>query len=102
MLLGVLAFIVAASIDAVQRKGDRPDAVRLTHAGQIAGAIGLDMWTWFVPDAPRPPIHVSLLDIGDNSGFLTIMFPLCSILPLLPNDFWSGTSGKPGEVSLTV
>jgi len=44
-LLGVLAFIVAASIDAVQRKGDRPDAVRLTHAGQIAGAIGLDMWT---------------------------------------------------------
>ncbi len=50
MLLGVLAFIVRATVDAVQRKGDRPDAVRLTHAGQIAGAIGLDMRTWFVPD----------------------------------------------------
>lgn len=180
-LLGVLAFIVAASVDAVRRKGDRPDAVRLTHTGQIVGAIGLDMRTWFVPDAencfdrinragilaaidgakgthapalgklkknalaqraaalvadsgwvpeplrpvpkiaalrlrpavfsaglsldpiaPRPPIHVSLLELGDSSDFLTIMFPLCSILPLLPKDFWSGTSGKPGEVSLTV
>jgi ParB family chromosome partitioning protein len=50
-LLGVLAFIVAASVDAVQRKGDRPDAVRLTHVSQIAGAIGLDMRTWFVPGA---------------------------------------------------
>lgn len=51
VLPGILAFIVAASVDAVQRKGDRPDAVRLTHAGQIAGAIGLDMRTWFVPEA---------------------------------------------------
>lgn len=54
------------------------------------------------PITPRPPIHVSLLDIGDSSDFLTIMFPLCSILLWLPKNFWSGASGKPGEVSLTV
>lgn len=50
-LLGVLAFIAAASVDAVQRKEDRPDAARLAHAGQIAQAVDLDMRTWFAPGA---------------------------------------------------
>lgn len=35
----------------MQRKGDRPDAMRLAHAEQTAGAVGLGMLTWFVPGA---------------------------------------------------
>lgn len=50
-LLRMLAVMAAISVDAVQRKADRPDAARLSHAGQLADALSLDMRSWFVPGA---------------------------------------------------
>jgi ParB family transcriptional regulator, chromosome partitioning protein len=50
-LLSLLAFIAATTVDAIQCKGDRPDAPRMVHAGQLANALGLDMRSWFVPGA---------------------------------------------------
>jgi ParB family chromosome partitioning protein len=48
-LLELLAFCAAHSLDAVQRKGDRPEGARLTHAGALAEAVNLDMSEWFAP-----------------------------------------------------
>ena len=50
-LLDLLAFIAAESVDAVQRKGERPDSSRLVHARALAGALQLDMTAWFSPTA---------------------------------------------------
>jgi ParB family chromosome partitioning protein len=51
VLLGLLAFCAASSVNAVQLKADRADGDRLQHAGQLAQAVGLDMKAWFTPDA---------------------------------------------------
>jgi ParB family chromosome partitioning protein len=51
VFLDPLAFCTAAAIDAVQPKGDRPDASRLAHGRQLAEALGLDMRQWFTPTA---------------------------------------------------
>lgn len=48
VLLDLLAFLAACSVNAVQVKGDSPASDRLTHADQLAGALSLDMsehWT---------------------------------------------------------
>ncbi len=50
-LLEVLALIAARSVNAVQRKEDRPDAPRLAHAMRLAQALNLDMTAWFTPSA---------------------------------------------------
>lgn len=50
-LLDLLAYYAAASIDAVQRKTDRPDHGRLAHADALASSLGLDMTEWFKPTA---------------------------------------------------
>jgi ParB family chromosome partitioning protein len=51
VLLDLLAFCTAASIDAVQGKSHRPESERLRHADKLAAAVGLDMKPWFTPDA---------------------------------------------------
>jgi len=50
-LLRVLAFIAGSAVDAVQGKGESPDADRLTHGAKLAQALSLDMRVWFVPGA---------------------------------------------------
>jgi ParB family chromosome partitioning protein len=50
-LLELLAFCAARTIDAVQRKQDRPDCTRLAHANALASALSLDMTAWFTPTA---------------------------------------------------
>ena len=50
-LLDLLAFIAATSVDAVQRKGDLPNASRLAHARALGHALQLDMGNWFAPSA---------------------------------------------------
>lgn len=50
-LLDLLAVIAALGVDAVQRKGDRPNGERLMHADMLAKALRVDISTWFVPTA---------------------------------------------------
>lgn len=49
-LLKLMAFCAAATVHAVQRKGDRPEGERLTHTSALASALKLDMRAWFTPD----------------------------------------------------
>jgi len=51
ILLGLLAFCTAISIDAVRRKQDRANNVRLANADLLASALQLDMTCYFRPDA---------------------------------------------------
>jgi ParB family chromosome partitioning protein len=51
VLLELLAFCVAATINAVRLKSDRPGIGRLQHADTLAAALKLDMKSWFTPDA---------------------------------------------------
>jgi ParB family transcriptional regulator, chromosome partitioning protein len=50
-LLKMLAFCSAQTINAVQKKSDRPECSRLHHAGLLAYALHLDMAAWFTPTA---------------------------------------------------
>jgi ParB family chromosome partitioning protein len=50
-LVRVLTFVAADAANAVMQKAERPDAPRLMHAAQLAGALGLDMAQWFTPGA---------------------------------------------------
>ena len=50
-MLELLAFCAACSVNAVLKKGDRPDCNRLAHADLLAEALTLDMKAWFTPDA---------------------------------------------------
>src|SRR5690606_11563787 len=51
VLLDLLAFCTACTVNAVQSKADRPDNERLQHASQLATAVTLDMKAWFTPTA---------------------------------------------------
>lgn len=51
VLLDLLTFCAACTLNAVQMKSDRPDAPRLVHAGQHAAVLHLDMTAWFTPTA---------------------------------------------------
>jgi ParB family chromosome partitioning protein len=64
-LLQLLAFCAAATVNAVQGKGDRPEGKRLTHAKALASSLGLDMKTWFMPDAANYFSRVSKPQIFD-------------------------------------
>lgn len=50
-LMGLLAYAAAASIDAVQHKGESTASARLTHGRQLTEALKLDMATWYTPTA---------------------------------------------------
>ncbi len=51
VLIDLMAFCAACTINAVQMKADRPDSARLAHAGQLADTLCLDMTAWFTPTA---------------------------------------------------
>src|SRR5262249_31939064 len=51
VLLDLLTFCAAATVNAIRLKSDRADAERLLHAEQLATALGLDMSAWFTPTA---------------------------------------------------
>lgn len=51
VLLDLLGFCVASTVDAVQRKADRPNSDRLQHSNQLAAALNFDMAKWFTPTA---------------------------------------------------
>jgi ParB family chromosome partitioning protein len=71
MLLQLLAFCAACTVNAVQLKHDRDDCPRLAHANAIGKALKLDMTQWFTPTAenffnrvPRTMILSSLSEAG--------------------------------------
>jgi ParB family chromosome partitioning protein len=51
VLIDLLAFCLARSVNAVRLKADRPDSARFSHAGRLAATLGLDMTKWFTPTA---------------------------------------------------
>src|SRR5581483_7628 len=51
VLLDLLAFCAAATINAVQGKADKQDCCRLRNAQALASALKLDMKAWFTTDA---------------------------------------------------
>lgn len=51
VLIDILTFCAACTINSVQMKSDRPDSSRLVHAGQLATVLQLDMTAWFTPTA---------------------------------------------------
>jgi ParB family chromosome partitioning protein len=51
VLLDLLTFCAACSINAVQTKSDRPENDRLDHAGKLATVLQLDMKPYFTPTA---------------------------------------------------
>src|SRR5207249_1059543 len=63
VLLDLLTFCAACTINSVQMKADRPDAPRLVHAGQLAAVLHLDMTAWFKPTAENYFNRVSKLQI---------------------------------------
>ena len=69
VLLDLLAFCTATTINAVQVKADRPGNQRLEHAEALATAVNLDMKSWFEPTAEnffsrisKPQILEALLE----------------------------------------
>jgi ParB family chromosome partitioning protein len=62
-LLELLAFCAACTMDAVQRKQDRPDCARIAHANALATALSLDMTAWFTPTAANYFSRVSRTEI---------------------------------------
>ena len=51
VLIDLLTFCAACSINAVQTKSDRPEDDRLAHAGELAAALQIDMKAYFTPTA---------------------------------------------------
>jgi ParB family chromosome partitioning protein len=51
VLLDVLAFCAATTVNAVQVRSDRQDSGRFQHATMLASALSLDMKAWFMPTA---------------------------------------------------
>jgi ParB family chromosome partitioning protein len=51
VLIDLLTFCAACSINAVQTKSDRAENDRLDHAGKLAAALQLDMKAYFTPTA---------------------------------------------------
>ncbi|MBS0155125.1 MAG: ParB/RepB/Spo0J family partition protein [Nitrospira sp.] len=71
-LIALLTFCTALSIDATQRKSDKPDCPRLQHAGMLVKALKLDMSLYFRPDAENYFGKISkdmiLADITEITG----------------------------------
>jgi len=51
VLLDLLAFCAATTVNAVRLKSDRAHDERLQHADRLAAALKLDLKAWFTPDA---------------------------------------------------
>lgn len=71
-LIALLTYCTALSIDATQRKADKPDCARIRHAHMLAAALKLDMSLYFRPDADNYFGKISkdmiLADIRDITG----------------------------------
>lgn len=71
-LLEVLALIAAMSVDAVQRKDDRPGSARLAYGDALARALQLEIGNWFTPTANNYFAHVTraqiLSDLDEANG----------------------------------
>ena len=65
VLLDLLAFCAATTVNAVRLKRDAPSAERLKHADQLAAALKLDMKAWFTPNAENYFSRVSKPQILD-------------------------------------
>jgi ParB family chromosome partitioning protein len=65
VLLELLAFCAATTINAVQVKSDRSECGRLRHADRLTAALGLDMKAWFTADAANYFSRVSKPQILD-------------------------------------
>jgi ParB family chromosome partitioning protein len=63
LLLDLLAFSTATTVNAVQVKSDRQDSGRFRHTDMLASALGLDMKTWFTPTAGNYFSRISKLQI---------------------------------------
>ncbi len=73
VLLDLLAFCVARTVNAVQKKTDRAGCPRLEHARQLGMALDLDMKAWFTPTAEncfgrirKPMILQALAEVRDQ------------------------------------
>jgi ParB family chromosome partitioning protein len=69
VLLDLLAFCTATTVNAVQVKSDRQDSERFRHAARLASALNLDMKAWFTPTAEnyfsrisKPQILAAMLE----------------------------------------
>jgi ParB family transcriptional regulator, chromosome partitioning protein len=51
VLLDLLAYCAATTVNTVRLKTDRPNGDRLQHADRLAAALKLDMTPWFTPNA---------------------------------------------------
>lgn len=63
MLLDLLAFCAAATVNAVVTKNAGDKSARLAHAAQLAAAVHLDMRAWFTPTAANYFSRVSKAEI---------------------------------------
>jgi ParB family chromosome partitioning protein len=63
VLLDLLTFCAACTLNAVQMKTDRADTPRLVHANQLAAVLHLDMTSWFTPTAENYFNRISKLQI---------------------------------------
>jgi ParB family transcriptional regulator, chromosome partitioning protein len=63
VLLDLLTFCAACTVNAVQLKADRLNSPRLVHANQLAAVLHLDMSAWFTPTAETYFNRVSKLQI---------------------------------------
>jgi ParB family chromosome partitioning protein len=73
-LLRLLAHCAASSVNAIERKQDQDGPGRLTHADQLADALGMDMTKWFTPTADnffarvsKPQILAAITEAGKTA-----------------------------------
>jgi len=65
VLLELLAFCAASTINAVRVKTERAESKRFRHADKLAAAVGLDLKAWFTPSAENYFSRVSKPQILD-------------------------------------
>jgi ParB family chromosome partitioning protein len=105
-LLATLALLAGMSLDAVQRKADRPDSARLKHADELASAVALEMTGWFTPTAEtyfnrvsRAQI-LSAIDEAKGAHAPAIEKLKKAELAKRAEDLLSGTGWLPGPLSI--
>ena len=65
VLLRLIAFCAAQSLNAVQSKSESEEHQRLQHANALGTALRVDMTKWFVPTAENLFGRISKSQIGD-------------------------------------
>ncbi|MGE5512914.1 MAG: ParB/RepB/Spo0J family partition protein [Bacteroidota bacterium] len=107
-LLDLLAVIAATSVDAVQRKLDRSDSSRLSHAQALARALQLDMGSWFKPTAENYFARVSraqiiqAIDEAHGSHAPALEKLKKSELAVRAEQLLAGTAWLPGPMRIAI